>query len=80
MQLRYCGIGEGWDDVIIKGNPDEMKFVAYYCKEGKVIAVASMQMDPIVTRSAELLRLGIMPTPEELRGGKDLYTVDLAGA
>ncbi|KAG8974794.1 hypothetical protein FRB90_009708 [Tulasnella sp. 427] len=78
MQLRYCGVGNGWDDVIVKGNPDEMKFVAYYCKEGKVIAVASMQMDPIVTRSAELLRLGIMPTAEEIRGGKDIGTIDLA--
>ncbi|KAG9050755.1 hypothetical protein FS837_002699 [Tulasnella sp. UAMH 9824] len=78
MNLRYCGIGEGWDDVIIKGNLDELKFAAYYCKEGKVIAAASMNSDPIVTRAAELLRLGIMPSPEEIRGGKDLYTIDIA--
>ncbi|ELU42680.1 flavoprotein [Rhizoctonia solani AG-1 IA] len=25
QQLRYCGIGAGHEDVIIKGNPDEMK-------------------------------------------------------
>ncbi|KAG8928469.1 hypothetical protein FRC01_005903 [Tulasnella sp. 417] len=78
MNLRYCGIGDGWDDVIIKGNLDELKFAAYYCKAGKVIAAASMNSDPIVTRAAELLRLGMMPTPEEIRGGKDLYTIDIA--
>lgn len=25
QQLRYCGVGAGFDDVIIVGNPDEMK-------------------------------------------------------
>ncbi len=25
QQLRYCGVGAGFDDVIIDGNPDEMK-------------------------------------------------------
>lgn len=25
QQLRYCGIGVGYDDIIIKGNPEEMK-------------------------------------------------------
>ncbi len=29
-----------------------------------------MQKDPVVTRCAELLRLGVMPTPEEIRAGK----------
>ncbi|KAG8899485.1 hypothetical protein FRB99_006690 [Tulasnella sp. 403] len=77
QQLRYCGVGEGWDDVIIRGNPDEMKFAAFYLKEGKVIAVASMQMDPVVTRSAELFRLGLMPTADEIRAGADLLSIDI---
>ena len=25
QQLRYCGYGVGYEDVIITGNPDEMK-------------------------------------------------------
>ena len=25
QQLRYCGVGAGFEDVIIKGNPQEMK-------------------------------------------------------
>lgn len=40
QQLRYCGVGAGFDDVIIDGNLDELKFVAYYVKQDKVIAVA----------------------------------------
>ncbi|KAK2460926.1 hypothetical protein APHAL10511_007396 [Amanita phalloides] len=76
--LRYCGIGHQYDDVIIKGDPSEMKFIAFYVKQGKVVAVASMQNDPVVLKASELLRLGLMPTPEELREGNDLLSVDIS--
>lgn len=29
QQLRYCGVGAGFDDVIVKGSPEEMKASAY---------------------------------------------------
>ncbi|TEB34751.1 hypothetical protein FA13DRAFT_1729396 [Coprinellus micaceus] len=78
QQLRYCGIGHGYDRVIVKGNPDELKFVAYYVKNDRVVAVASMQSDPVVSKASELLRLDLMPTPAEIEGGTDLLTVDIA--
>jgi len=77
QQLRYCGVGAGFDDVIVDGNLDELKFVVYYVKQDKVVAVASMQRDPVVSKASELLRLGLMPTPAELKGGKDLLSVDI---
>ncbi|THG96203.1 hypothetical protein EW026_g5580 [Hermanssonia centrifuga] len=77
QQLRYCGVGAGFDDVIVDGNLDEMKFVVYYIKQDKVVAVASMQRDPVVSKASELLRLGLMPSPSELRAGKDLLSVDI---
>ncbi|KAF8896201.1 flavoprotein [Infundibulicybe gibba] len=79
-QLRYCGVGHSYDDVIIKGDPDEMKFIAYYVKGNKVVAVASMQNDPVVGKASELLRLGLMPSPQELKSGKDLLTIDISTA
>ncbi|KAJ7454778.1 hypothetical protein FB451DRAFT_1279347 [Mycena latifolia] len=78
QNIRYCGIGSGYDDIFIKGNIDELKFIAYYIKAGKVVAVATMQNDPVVSCSSELLRLGLMPSPEELRAGKDPLTVDMS--
>jgi len=78
QQLRYCGSGFGYDDVIIQGNPDDMKFIAYYLKEGKVIAVSTMQNDPVVSKASELLRLGAMPSPDELRGGKNILEIDIS--
>ncbi|KAF8525825.1 hypothetical protein BU17DRAFT_83310 [Hysterangium stoloniferum] len=78
QQLRYAGNGVGYEDVIIKGDPSEMKFVAYYTKGDRIIAVASMQFDPIVTYCSELLRLGKMPSASEIRAGKDPLTVDIS--
>lgn len=108
QQLRYCGFGAKFEEVIIKGNPGEMKvnhsaleyhvewftylltkFIAYYVKNNQIVAVArcgflstlvgdalnsvsyySMQNDPVVSKASELLRLGLMPSPEEVRAGK----------
>ncbi|TFK40229.1 flavo protein [Crucibulum laeve] len=80
QQLRYCGIGHKYDDIIIKGDPGEMKFIAYYAKNNKIVAVASMQNDPVVSKASELLRLGLMPSPEEVKAGKDLLSVDISTA
>jgi len=46
-------------------------------KDDKVVAVASMQKDPVVSKASELLRLGLMPSPSELRAGKDILSVDI---
>jgi NADPH-dependent 2,4-dienoyl-CoA reductase/sulfur reductase-like enzyme/nitrite reductase/ring-hydroxylating ferredoxin subunit len=75
--LRYCGVGSGFDDTIIVGDVDSLKFVAYYAKDGKIVAVASMQNDPVVSKASELLRLGLMPTPEEIRNGADILSADI---
>ncbi|KZP31864.1 FAD/NAD(P)-binding domain-containing protein [Athelia psychrophila] len=76
--LRYCGSGAGFDDVIVTGDPGALKFIAYYVKAGKVVAVCTMQNDPVVSQASELLRLGLMPTPEEIRGGRSLLEVDIS--
>ncbi|OJT01779.1 Apoptosis-inducing factor 1 [Trametes pubescens] len=78
QQLRYCGVGAGYDEVFVDGNPDEMKFVAYYAKAGTIVAVASMQRDPLVMKASELIRLGLMPTLAEIRAGKDVLSVDIS--
>ncbi|XP_046904445.1 apoptosis-inducing factor 3 isoform X1 [Hypomesus transpacificus] len=56
--LRYAGYGEGFDDVVIQGDLEELRFVAFYTKSEEVVAVASMNYDPIVSRVAEVLGSG----------------------
>lgn len=79
-QLRYCGhTPDGFDDVIITGEPDadQPKFVAYYTKGEDVVAVASMMKDPAMTKAAELMRTGQMLTKSDLKNGKDVLSASL---
>ncbi|KAF3309785.1 hypothetical protein TWF173_010586 [Orbilia oligospora] len=70
LQLRYCGSTAcGYDDVVIDGNLEENKFVAYYTQGETIVAVASMQRDPIVTQSSELMRRHAMPRLVNLTAG-----------
>ncbi|RPA80634.1 hypothetical protein BJ508DRAFT_415303 [Ascobolus immersus RN42] len=76
VQLRYCGSTyNGFDDIIIQGNMDENKFVAYYTKGDEVVAVATMQKDPIMTQAAELMRRDMIPTKTQIKEGIDLLQI-----
>lgn len=55
--VRYAGHGS-FDDVKIYGDLNELKFLAYYFKGDKVIAMAACQRDPVVSKFAELLNQG----------------------
>lgn len=77
-QLRYCGsTPNGWDDLILKGEPENSKFAAYYTKDDEIVAVASMQMDPVMSKTAELMRAGKMLTKKDIKGGKDVLQAQL---
>ncbi|KAJ5632156.1 Apoptosis-inducing factor 1 [Penicillium lividum] len=75
-QLRYCGnTVNGYDDVVLKGEPENGKFVAYYTSGDVVVAVATMGADPVMSQSAELMRRGKMPGKKEIVGGLDVLQV-----
>ncbi|PMD44976.1 hypothetical protein L207DRAFT_507900 [Hyaloscypha variabilis F] len=75
-QLRYCGnTPNGWDDLVLKGQPEEAKFVAYYTKGDTVVAVATMQVDPVMVQASELMRSGKMPSKSEIEKGVDILTI-----
>lgn len=78
-QLRYCGnsapsVG-GWDDVVVHGDLDALKFVAFYTSGNVVVSAASMGMDPYVMQTAELMRTNKMATKEMLQAGYDLLSI-----
>lgn len=77
-QLRYCGnTPNGWDDLVLQGEPEKSKFVAYYCKGETVVAVGTMQTDPVMTQSSELMRRGKMPSKSELKKGIDIMGINV---
>lgn len=78
-QLRYCGnsapsVG-GWDDVVVHGDLDALKFVAFYTSGNVVVSAASMGMDPYVMQTAELMRTNKMATKDMLQAGYDLLSI-----
>ncbi|KAI9880806.1 MAG: hypothetical protein M1830_000242 [Pleopsidium flavum] len=78
QQLRYCGnTMNGWDDLVLKGEPDQAKFAAYYANGETVVAVATMQMDPVNSKCAELMRRGRMPSKSDLKKGVDVLEIGL---
>jgi len=76
-QLRYCGntMASGWDDVVLQGDPEQGKWVAYYAKGDTVVAMASMGMDPAMAQCAQLMSLNRMPSKTQLQGGLDILSV-----
>jgi NADPH-dependent 2,4-dienoyl-CoA reductase/sulfur reductase-like enzyme len=77
-QLRYCGNSMlGWDDLVLRGNPDEGKFVAYYTKDDTIVAVATMGTDPVMVHAAELMRYNQLPSKSQVKEGLDILTVEL---
>ncbi|RFU33310.1 hypothetical protein B7463_g2981, partial [Scytalidium lignicola] len=77
-QLRYCGstLG-GYDDYILTGEPQNGKFVCYYTKGEIVVAVATVNTDPIMTQCAELMRTKLMPSKSEIKKGVDVLQISV---
>ncbi|KAI5307604.1 hypothetical protein KEM55_007875 [Ascosphaera atra] len=77
-QLRYCGTTiNGYDGVVLKGDPDNAKFVAYYTLGEVVVAVASMQSDPVVMKCVNLMKAGKMPGKTAIKDGVDVLKIEV---
>lgn len=60
---------------MLRGEPENAKFAAFYCLGETVVAVATMAMDPVMTKSAELMRRGNMPSKSAIESGVDVLAV-----
>ncbi|XP_066492559.1 apoptosis-inducing factor 3-like [Tiliqua scincoides] len=63
--IRYAGCGVGYTDTVLKGDLNQEKFVIFYLKDGYVIAVASLNFDPIVSLVAEVIYSGSRISKQE---------------
>ncbi|XP_071398873.1 apoptosis-inducing factor 3-like [Centroberyx affinis] len=63
--MRYAGYGEGYTEIVIKGNVEDLKFLALYIKDDEVIAAVSLDYDPAVSAVAERLAAGKVITKKE---------------
>ncbi|MBF0396081.1 MAG: FAD-dependent oxidoreductase [Desulfobacterales bacterium] len=56
IRIQYVGHVGPWDEIIFKGEPMTRKFIAYYVKGGKVLAVAGCGYEAEMSAIAELMR------------------------
>jgi apoptosis-inducing factor 3 len=54
--LNYLGHAERWDETFIKGDIDELKFMVFYIRGGRVTAVLSCEYESQTAALAELMR------------------------
>ncbi|GFE52824.1 ferrodoxin reductase [Babesia ovis] len=67
--FRFAGVANGVEDIIYEGDVDNFKFVAYYIKGYKVIAMLSMGMDNVGAQLAEAMEKGCVPSYAALKLG-----------
>ena len=66
--LLYVGHAPAWDEIIYRGEVSSQDFLAFYVKDGRVLAVAGMNREREMAAAEELMRLDRMPTPDQLKG------------
>jgi apoptosis-inducing factor 3 len=64
--LNYVGHARVWDRIIFDGDVDKQDFLAFYVKDHRVLAVAGMNRDREIATWEELIRLGRVPSPDDL--------------
>ena len=65
-RLDYVGHAADWDDVVIHGDLEKPEFLAYYVKDGRVVAAAGLDRDLDTAALIELLGMRRDWTPGEL--------------
>ncbi len=65
-RLDYVGHATGWDDIVVHGDLEKPEFLAYYVKDGVVVAAAGLDRDQDTAALIELFSQRRDWTPEAL--------------
>jgi len=66
LKLQIAGLSEGYDDVVIRGNPAERSFSCLYLREGRLIAVDAINAPQDFVQSKKLIADHVEMTTESL--------------
>lgn len=69
--VQYVGYAAEYDEVFVQGNVMENKFVAFYIKDDKILAVAGQQMAGNVLTYMEAMHQNQMPSASDIKSGKE---------
>ncbi|MDO8347922.1 MAG: FAD-dependent oxidoreductase [Rugosibacter sp.] len=65
IKLQMIGLTAGFDQVVLRGKPEERKFSAFYYRDGKLLAIDSINQPADHMAGRRLFEQSISPTPEQ---------------
>ena len=65
--LQSVGIATGYDEIVLRGNPTERRFSAFFCQGGLVVSVFALNRGKDFIAGRKLLAAGIPVTAAQLR-------------
>jgi 3-phenylpropionate/trans-cinnamate dioxygenase ferredoxin reductase subunit len=67
LNLQYSGYHTEWDELVVRGSLEDRNFLAFYIKEGRVLATVGAGRGEDVQRSASLIEAGGPVDADKLR-------------
>ncbi|MEO1101653.1 MAG: FAD-dependent oxidoreductase [Pseudomonadota bacterium] len=67
LKLQIAGLSEGYDRIVVRGDPDARKFAAFYLRAGRLIAVDAVNSAPEFMASKKLIMAGASVAPADLQ-------------
>jgi 3-phenylpropionate/trans-cinnamate dioxygenase ferredoxin reductase subunit len=65
--LQYAGFAHEWDETVVRGSLEDRDFVAFYLKDGVILAALGLNRGGDVRRAMKLIRMRASPDPNHLR-------------
>ncbi len=66
LKLQIAGLSEGYDQMVLRGDPASKAFAAFYLRDGTVIAVDAVNAVPEFMIGKKLIAAGARVAPERL--------------
>lgn len=79
LKLQIAGLSEGYDEIVVRGDPDERKFAVFYLLNGKLIGVDAINSAPEFIVAKKLIMSGASLAPETL-GDTSISMKEIAAA
>ena len=72
LKLQIAGLSEGYDDIVIRGNPDERSFSCVYLRNGRMIAIDVVNAPRDFMQAKALIASRATPVREALADASNL--------
>ena len=65
--VQYTGFHRQWDELIVRGRPDEYNVVAFYMQDSRILAAVAINRGKDILRTIPLIKAGVQVPPDKLR-------------